>query len=289
MGMSMRMVESARPMSVPCPTWDRLAARLAALAVDGALGIAYSGGLDSRFLAHAARHMGLTPLLLHVSGPHIAPSETAAARAWAARHGLELREMRLDPLTHPAVAVSAEDRCYHCKHLLFSAMLAALPAGMAACDGGNTSDAGAYRPGVRAVRELGVHSPLAECGIGKEDIRRMARLSGMERPSQRARPCLLTRFAYGLKPQRELLERLAATEDAIMDILRPVDGDSEGPDFRLRVPREGAIELHMSVELDADCLRRIAVLAREHGLPEPVFRQVEAISGYFDTARGNPA
>ena len=83
-------------------------------------------------------------------------------------------------------------RCYACKRNLFSLLKARTD--LPLCDGTNASDAGQYRPGIRAVEELGILSPLASAGLTKADIHRCAALTGMEDPEQKARPCLLTRL-----------------------------------------------------------------------------------------------
>ena len=76
--------------------WDNLQVILEEMALDGHFSLAYSGGLDSRFVAHAAQRAGFAPLLLHVRGPHVPPAETAYARRWAAWRGLSLRELTVD-------------------------------------------------------------------------------------------------------------------------------------------------------------------------------------------------
>ena len=272
---------------------DRLAALLRALSAHGRLHIAFSGGLDSRFLSHAAQRAGLNPLLLHVSGPHIAPAESVWARQWAHDRGLSLAELKIDPLAHPAVAANAEDRCYHCKHALFSAMLRSMEPGGILCDGSNLSDQGVYRPGLRALNELGIRSPLAEAELSKDHIRELGRLTGLDRPDQCARPCLLTRFAYGLHPTRDLLARLAEAEESVAALLIPATDAADtvaspwdlAPDFRLRLPRADRLELHSAIDIDLALQARIADAVAAHGLPRPEFVRMDTISGYYDALR----
>lgn len=175
--------------------------------------LAFSGGLDSRFLSFAALRAGCDVLAVHAQGPHILPEESREATAWAMRRGLPLIVLTYDPLTLPAVAAGSRERCYACKQGLLAAVCA-LPEmqGRTVCDGSNADDLHAFRPGLRALAEAGVRSPLAEAGLSKALIRARAAALGLDRPEQRARPCLLTRFAYDVAPDAATLLRLAACE-----------------------------------------------------------------------------
>ena len=181
--------------------------------------VALSGGIDSRFLCHAAQLCGCDVLAVHARGPHIPAGESAGALSWAQRRGLPLLAVDFNPLPLPEVANNSQERCYACKTGLLAAIGAALAQagqqGRTLCDGSNADDLNAFRPGLRALKEAGVVSPLARAGMSKAAIRAAARATGLDDPEQRARPCLLTRLAYGLEPQREALVRLAAAEDAL--------------------------------------------------------------------------
>ena len=253
-------------------------------AEEGRFALAYSGGLDSRFLAHAASLLGLRPLLLHVTGPHVPPEESAFARAWAERHDLEFRPVPLNPLSLPTVASGSRDRCYACKHYLFTALAA--QSDLPLCDGTNASDASAYRPGLRAVRELGVISPLALAGLTKKDIHFLAGQTGMELPGQKPRPCLLTRLPYGATPTEKTLAAIAAGENAVREALARAARPQA--DFRLRLVAPDRLELHlllsdmtsMSASLQDSLLKEAH--AAMPGLPCPVLSPQESLSGFFD-------
>ena len=267
----------------------RLLDILQTLAPDRRLGIAFSGGLDSRFLAHAAVLAGLEPLLLHASGPHIAPSESALAAAWAARRGAHFERIETNPLVQPEVADNTLERCYHCKRFLFEHLLQRLRdpehgASPSLCDGSNLSDRAVYRPGLRAIRELGIRSPLAEAGLDKNGIRAAAGLSDMDDPDQRARPCMLTRLAYGLRPTPQILKRLATAEEAIARVLYGASPETtkNSPDFRLRMPAEGRTLLHVTADLDTAVCAQLIAAVTAVDLPEPVIETVTDLSGYFD-------
>ncbi|MDR2726856.1 MAG: tRNA(Ile)-lysidine synthetase [Deltaproteobacteria bacterium] len=289
------------------PLWDRLRAVLDAASGRGPLAVAFSGGLDSRFLAHAAQGCGQAPLLVHMTGPHITPAESAWARHWAHSRKLKLLVLEGNPLDLPEVAAGDKDRCYHCKRLVFSAIRQHLAPGAVLCDGTNHSDLETYRPGLRAVRELDIRSPLAEAGLTKALIHELAGLTGLDRPNQRPRPCLLTRFAYGLRPSRDLLRRLAEAEVAVADLLRPethpasvpatdaaagFTHEDALPDFRLRLPRPHTLELHCAGLIPPLLHERIRDAVAALGLPRPDIVHLPALSGYFDahdqaeTARG---
>ena len=264
------------------------------------LAVAYSGGLDSRFLAHAARCYGLGDAvrLLHVTGPHVPPEESLQAEQWAGERGFALTVVPVNPLDDPEVRAGSRERCYYCKRRLFSALFEALDGQFhTLCDGSNASDLRAYRPGLRALHELGVRSPLAETGLAKEDIRRLAAVTGMDRPDQQARPCLLTRFAYGLSPTQEALTALADAEKAISEALAGGQYGSLSasvPDFRLRLVEPApsaarlpfAAEVHVSAALAEDLRERIAGAVTARGFPHPCFVTLETVSGHYDRQRG---
>ncbi|MEE0161618.1 MAG: hypothetical protein UEP81_05155, partial [Sutterella wadsworthensis] len=128
------------------PRLERLASKLSEASSNGAVTLAYSGGLDSRFLAFFAKLAGFRVRLLHVTGPHVAPAETAEAVAEARAMGLEAELVPLDPADMPDLAV--------------------------------------YRPGRKALEELGIRSPLAEADISKDEIRSLGAALGFRNPGQ---------------------------------------------------------------------------------------------------------
>ena len=145
----------------------------------------------------------------------------------------------------------------------------------------NASDLTVFRPGRKALEELGVLSPLAEAGLSKADIRRIGAAIGLPAPDQAARPCLLTRFPYGVTPPREALDTVAEVE-AFLETLP----DAAGLRYRLRYPA-GRPELHWekSDALTEERLGRIA-LALFKAFPDALkgltMRTFETLSGYYD-------
>jgi len=185
----------------------------------GRVAVAFSGGVDSTFLAAAARDtLGAANVLLVT-----AESETFGSRE--RREGTELADMlRLErivlqtsELELPAFRTNPPERCYHCKKELFSRMAEAVAARgrYVLCDGSNADDLGDYRPGRRALAELGVHSPLLDAGLAKTDIRRLSRAMGLPTADKPSYACLASRFPYGTPITAELLDRVGACEEAL--------------------------------------------------------------------------
>ena len=251
------------------------------------LALAFSGGLDSRFLAFVARQCGADMLLLHACGPHVPPAETACALRWAARQGLPLVQVAYDPLSLPGVAENSRERCYCCKSGLFARLadeLAARGERRRLCDGTHADDLLRFRPGLRALREAGIWSPLAACGMGKEDIRRAAVALGMDDPEQKARPCLLTRLAYGLAPDAATLRAVAAAEQAVADVLAGSGMSAGQPaDFRLRLT---PLPVLQCTPLTAAGRETVLTALAARGFPDAILREEADISGFFDRPAG---
>ena len=128
------------------PRLERLASKLSEASSNGAVTLAYSGGLDSRFLAFFAKLADFRVRLLHVTGPHVAPAETAEAVAEARAMGLEAELVPLDPADMPDLAAAGRLRCYICKRHIFTELLR-IAGDVPLCDGTNHSDLAVYRPG----------------------------------------------------------------------------------------------------------------------------------------------
>lgn len=247
---------------------------------DATLAVAYSGGLDSRFLIHAIRLSGLNVRAVHINGPHIPAHEHDYAVQWAQTNNIPLTIIPLNPLSLPALQNNPEDRCYHCKKMIFTALREAAGT-LPLCDGTNASDLGEYRPGLKALRELGIHSPLAEAGIDKRSIRELAAATGMENPTQAAQPCLLTRFAYGANLSLLQLETVDKAEEAIRRVFA-AHGQPDRP-FRVRYENAVTPALHLTGEtLSPALIAALIVAFEEYGLPNMPIRTMDTLSGYFD-------
>lgn len=258
--------------------------------------LAFSGGLDSRFLAHAAALCGASFRLYHIRGPHVPDAESLDALAWAKDRRMDLTVLELDPLGIPEVRENGRERCYGCKRRLFESLRErAAEDGLATlCDGSNASDQHAYRPGSRALRELDVRSPLADAGLAKQDIRTVGAATGMDRPDQQARPCLLTRYAYGLAPDLRSLAALSRAEALVGALLQQAYGLGRLaalPDFRLRLVAAApanalpfAAELHLSAPVPDAFAAALAGAVEREGFARPPIIVLKSLSGHYDAA-----
>lgn len=179
--------------------------------------IGFSGGVDSTFLATvAARALPRDRVLLvHVDSPFIGTPEQSSFEREAARLGLPLARIAVDPLSVPAVAANPHDRCYHCKQAVFGTIIAeAERRGITVvADGSNASDIGDYRPGMRAVEELGVKSPLMETGWDKAEERELLHAWGCAVWDLPAGACMATRIPCGEQLTANKLATVRACED----------------------------------------------------------------------------
>lgn len=243
------------------------------------LAVAFSGGLDSRFLCHAARLCACEVIALHVAGPHVPGAETAGARRAARAMAIPYREIALNVLELEEIRINSPDRCYACKSAIFASLrkLAANFADCALCDGTNADDAKAYRPGLRALQEQGVMSPLARAGLGKDELRRLARATGLPDAGQKARPCLLTRLDYGIAPNAQILQRLENAEERLGTVL------PEDLDFRLRLTPEP--ELHLTRQ-PGSAEQNIRQILSATGFGQARIGIYPSLSGFFDRRRG---
>ncbi|MCD8339188.1 MAG: ATP-dependent sacrificial sulfur transferase LarE, partial [Burkholderiales bacterium] len=207
----------------------------------GRLAIAFSGGIDSRFLSYTAKRFGFKPHLYHFTGPHLAPGETEEAINWAKEHEFEITVLPINPLEVHEVSYNQKDRCYYCKKVLFSKLAELADAPI--CDGTNHSDLGAYRPGIRALEELNIHSPLALAGITKSEIRRLSKETGLDRPEQPSKPCMLTRFPYQYHLDPQLLTLAGNLEKSLSKFFQ--DLLTWLPAFRIRQTANHRFELHI--------------------------------------------
>ena len=175
--------------------------------------IAFSGGVDSAYLLYSAIQSGANVKAYYAKTAFQPGFELEDAKKLARQLGAEMEVLTLDVLSVPKVAEHPANRCYYCKTALFSAMIAAAKKDgfTLILDGTNASDEAADRPGMQALRELSVRSPLRECGLTKKEIRRLSKEARLFTHDKPAYACLATRIPAGdtITPGK-----LSRTEDA---------------------------------------------------------------------------
>jgi uncharacterized protein len=188
------------------------------LRAQGRVAVGFSGGVDSTFLVAVARlALGKKALAVTLDTPLLARAELREARALARRIGVRHRVARLNVLANPNIAGNPPDRCYWCKKIDFTRILEiARAAGIACvCDGTNADDRQDYRPGRRALAEVGAQSPLQRLGFTKADIRAASRQLGLPTAEKPAMACLASRFPYGQQITQRGLTTVERAEQAL--------------------------------------------------------------------------
>ncbi len=182
--------------------------------------VAFSGGADSTYLLYAARTYAKTVRAYFVESAFQPRFEREDAKRLARQLGVELRILPLDPLSIPEVAGNLPDRCYHCKKAIFQAILqaAAEDGCTVLLDGTNASDDAKERPGMRALEELSVRSPLRECGLEKSQIRQLSKQAGLFTWDKPAYACLATRIAAGEEITPDKLSAAEASEEDLFSL-----------------------------------------------------------------------
>lgn len=216
--------------------------------------LGFSGGVDSSYLLYAGVQAGADIHPYYIKTAFQPQFELDDAERLCAQLGVPLTVLELDVLKNEAVTANPPDRCYHCKTALFGALSArALADGYTLLlDGTNASDDAGDRPGMRALKELHVCSPLQECGLTKAEIRRLSREAGLFTWDKPAYACLATRIPSG---DAITAEKLLATERAEAFLF------SLGlTDFRVRNYRGAARLQFPEAQLNAVLAHRAEIL-----------------------------
>ncbi len=176
--------------------------------------VAFSGGTDSTFLLHRVSRLKGVSVSAFIEANVFYPNwETHEAVAFCKKHKIPFHVARTDVLKNRKIADNPPNRCYHCKIGIFSsAIRLAKKKSAIVLDGTNLNDMKDYRPGLKALQELGVRSPLKECGFTKEDIRKASRQAGLSTWKKPAMACLASRFPTGVKIDETGLKMVGKAE-----------------------------------------------------------------------------
>jgi len=197
---------------------SRIAELESRLAELGSAVVAFSGGVDSSLVAClAARALGERTLAVTAVSPALASGELDGARAVARAVGIEHETIRTNELARSGYVANGRDRCYHCKTELYERLgdLSRRRGFAALVSGANADDLGDWRPGLRAAAEHGVRHVLLEAGVGKDEVRKLARELGVPSAEKPASPCLASRLPYGTPVEPGVLALVDRAEQAV--------------------------------------------------------------------------
>lgn len=187
----------------------------------GQVAVAFSGGVDSALLLAAAhRVLGKNAIAITAVSRVVPQREQKEAREFCRSRSIAQLIYEFDELQVPGFRSNPVDRCYHCKKALFTglAAIAAEQGAYTLVEGSNLDDMGDYRPGLRALKELQIASPLKEAGLTKAEIRLLAKKLGLSEWSKPSYACLASRFAYGEEITAEGLATVEAAEALLHDL-----------------------------------------------------------------------
>jgi pyridinium-3,5-biscarboxylic acid mononucleotide sulfurtransferase len=226
--------------------------------------VAYSGGVDSAYLAWVACDvLGPRALAVTADSPSYPERHRAMARSIAAEFNLSHEIIQTAEMERPEYRANGTDRCYYCKHELYThlTVLARARGFAAVADGNNADDRGDYRPGRRAAREFGVISPLDEAGLTKADIRTLSHDAGLPCWDEPASACLSSRIPYFSEVTTEKLHVIEQAEEAVRSLgFRVVRVRHHGEVARLELAPE-----EMPRALDPDVSRALDSALRALG------------------------
>ena len=196
--------------------------------------LAFSGGVDSAYLLYAALQSGADVKAYYVKSAFQPQFELDDALRLATQLGAKMEILQVDILCHKQIAANPADRCYHCKKVIFETIAAAAAKDgySLLLDGTNASDEASDRPGMRALAELSVRSPLRECGLTKGQIRCLSKEAGLFTWDKPVYACLATRIASGELITAEKLSRTESAEKFLASL--------GFVDFRIRSRDDGA-------------------------------------------------
>ncbi|MGB4609827.1 MAG: ATP-dependent sacrificial sulfur transferase LarE [Saccharofermentanales bacterium] len=182
--------------------------------------LAFSGGVDSTYLLYVAKQYVEDVTAYYVKSDFQPQFELDDAKSISEQLGAKLKIIELDIFTNPDVINNGSERCYYCKSMIFSTIInqAQIDGYSVLLDGSNASDNFAERPGMRALTEFKVKSPLRECGLTKNDIRNLSAKAGLPTADKPSYSCLATRIPQGMQITKEKLQATEKAENFLFEL-----------------------------------------------------------------------
>lgn len=226
--------------------------------------LGFSGGVDSAYLLYAGLQLGADIHPYYIKSAFQPQFELEDAQRICKQLGVKMTVLETDILSEPQIAENPENRCYYCKSAMFHLLQerARRDGYTVLLDGTNASDDWNDRPGMRALQECAVLSPLRMCGLTKAEIRKRSEAAGLFTWNKPAYACLATRVPVGTEIDHDLLQRIERAENALFQL-----GFS---DFRVRVFHGAARLQFLQTQMDAVCAR----LSEIHVAVHPYFDTV---------------
>ena len=219
------------------------------------IAVAFSGGVDSSYLLYSANAAGIDVQAYFIKSEFQPQFELDDAIQVAKSLSVKITIEELSVLSEPDVFQNPADRCYHCKTVILKKLweLARSDGYTVLCDGTNADDDATDRPGMRALREQGVLSPLRDCGIGKAEIRSLSEQAGLPTFDKPAYACLATRIPTGTVISQDYLKKTERAESALFDM--------GFTDFRIRLlpPDTAKLQMH-STQWEKAAAQRAEIL-----------------------------
>lgn len=244
--------------------------------------IAFSGGVDSTLVAYAAKQaLGDGALAVTANSSLLPPGELEEAKRIAKFIGIRHLIIDVNELENEHLVENPPNRCYYCKLELMNRLLEiAVEHGLeVVVDGTNADDMKSYRPGIKALKELGIRSPLAEVGLSKRDVREISRMLGLPTADKPPVACLASRFPYGMRITPEAVRRVGLAELIVKQVAKVnlVRVRDHGVIARIEVGRSERRKL-----FDEDVLDEISKRLKELGYLYVTMELEGYVSGSLD-------